>query len=104
MQQKIVILIIITIIVCVCLLSLTDVDNIGDVTVTNPEIKCTSADMPEPEEASRAQTHDDDIDQAFAMYEKDHPGKKTLHEQLSMLSMVSDSVMCFAVTSGHLKL
>lgn len=101
MQQRIVILIIIAIIVCFCLLSRTDVDNIGDVTVTNPEIKCTSSDMPEPEEASRAQTHDDDIDQAFAMYEKDHRGTKTLHEQLSLLSMVSESVMCFALTSGH---
>ena len=98
---KIVILITITIIVCFFLLSLTDVDNIGDVTLTNPEIKCTSPDMPEPEEGSRAPTHDDDIDQAFAMYEKDHPGTRTLHEQLSMLSMVSDSVMFFALTSGH---
>lgn len=75
------------------LLSLTDVvDNIGDVTVTNPEIKCTSPDIAEPEEGQRTPTHDDDIDQAFAMYERDHPGTKSLQEQLNILTMVNVSL------------
>lgn len=62
-------------------------------TVTNPEITCTDPDdVTEPEEGQRTPTHDDDIDQAFAMYERDHPsvaGTKTLQEQLNILSMVS---------------
>ena len=74
---------------------LTDVDNTGDVTVTNPEIKYTSPDIVEPEERHGTTTHDDDIDRAFATYEKDHPGTKSLKEQLTMLSMVSDFVMKF---------
>jgi len=84
-QKKIVI----DVIICFCLLLLSDVDNIGDVTVTNPEIKCTSPDIAEPEEGHTTPTRDDDIDKAFAMYEKDHPGPKSLQEQLNILSMVN---------------
>ena len=59
-------------------------------TITNPEIKCISPDIAEPEEGHRTPTHDDDsIDQAFAMYERSHPGPKALQEQLNILSMVN---------------
>ena len=71
------------------MLLLADVDNIGDVTVTNLEIKHTIPDVAEPEEGHRTPTHDDDIDQAFAMYEKDHSHPPPLKEQLNVISMVN---------------
>ncbi|XP_078372421.1 uncharacterized protein LOC144656073 isoform X3 [Oculina patagonica] len=78
-----------------------DVDNIGDVTVTNPEIVCTD-DITEQEEGQRTPTHDDDIDQAFAMYERDHPGTKTLQEQLNILSMGSrESIVSYYSDAGE---
>ena len=70
--------------------------------VTNPEIMCTDPDdINEPElEGQRTPTHDDDIDQAFAMYERDHPsaGTKTLQEQLNILSMVSETSIFYYVS------
>ena len=71
------------------MLLLTDVDNIGDVTVTNPEVKRTSPDVVEPEEGHVTPTHDDDIDQAFAMYDKDYSRPSPLKEQLNVISMVN---------------
>ena len=70
-----------------------NVDNPGNITVINPEITCTDPDdVIEPEEGSRTPTQDDDIDQAFACYERDHPSgqTKTLPEQLNILTMVSE--------------
>ena len=71
------------------MLFVTDVDNIGDVTVNNPEVKLTSPDVAEPEEGHVTPTHDDDIDQAFAMYDKDHSHPSPLKEQLNVISMVN---------------
>ena len=69
-------------------------------TVINPEITCTNPeDINEPEEGHRTPTQDDDIDQAFANYERDHPGTghtRTLQEQLNILSMVSN-IICTCI-------
>lgn len=78
---------------------MTDEGKIGDVTIANPEITCStfSDDGAEPQDGHRTPTQEDDledIDQAFATYERDHPdmGKqKTLQEQLNIISMVSST-------------
>ena len=83
-----------------CFIADVGMENIGDVTVTNPEITCSTYpdDSTEQEDGHRTPTQDediDDIDQAFANYERDHPnaGTKTLQEQLNIISMVSEKVL-----------
>lgn len=68
-------------------------------TIANPQITCStfSDDGAEPQDGHRTPTQEDDmedIDQAFASYERDHPdmGKqRTLQEQLNIISMVSST-------------
>ena len=79
-------------------------DNPGDVTIINPEITCTDPDDGvEPEEGYRTPTQEDDIDQAFASYEREHPSgqTKTLQEQLNILAMVRKNYMdtCILILS-----
>lgn len=80
-------------------------DNPGNITVINPEITCTDPnDVIEPEEGSRTPTQDDDIDQAFACYERDHPSgqTKTLQEQLNILTMGSrESIVSYYSDAGE---
>ena len=73
-------------------------------TIINPEITCTDPDDGvEPEEGYRTPTQEDDIDQAFASYEREHPSgqTKTLQEQLNILAMVRKNYMdtCILILS-----